>query len=403
MMLLLSYFLSALFFIPLKDRNIAATSCQVNFEQLNLSDAGRKIENTIHLNINKSDLELIKAVPGEKARIKANTLIINGDTLKPREIVTRGKSTLNFRRKSYGFSLDSKATFHKGESKKSMKKFYVVSLSMDKYYTHNRLAFEMMETTHFFDLFYSFCELTVNGRSEGIGMVLERPEDWARNKKDSPFLIRRGYDHTIDEIKTDKKITKAEANKYSDSYNQIYKSLKKYHGEELYNILSGLLDLEVYMKWIAFNTLVRNGDYTDEVCFYFDPAKNKFSIIPWDYDDLFSTKPHEVLVGGYTNQTNKFIFSTEDLLDQKIASDPFLYNIYLGHLREITDQLSPSVLKRIFENTYTELFPYFSKGEIISMSRYDLYKDVDLEKLKTEMVLMYQFLTARRNLLLNSQ
>ena len=60
----------------------------------------------------------------------------------------------------------------------------------------------MMEKIGIFDLFYTFCELRLNGRSEGIFMVIERPEDWAIEKKNSPLIIRRGYDHKIDKIKS---------------------------------------------------------------------------------------------------------------------------------------------------------------------------------------------------------
>ena len=70
-------------------------------------------------------------------------------------------------------------------------------------------------------------------------------------------------------------------------YKLIYKSLKKQNGEELYKTLNQWIDLDNYMKWLAFNFLVRNGDYTDEVFLYIDPEINKFKIIPWDYDDLF--------------------------------------------------------------------------------------------------------------------
>ena len=47
------------------------------------------------------------------------------------------------------------------------------------------------------------------------------------------------------------------------------------------------------MRWLAFNFLVRDGDYTDEVYLYIDPELKKFKLIPWDYSNLFLTAPHE--------------------------------------------------------------------------------------------------------------
>ena len=79
-----------------------------------------------------------------------------------------------------------------------LKKFFVLGLSMDRNYCNNRLAFEMMEESGLFHLFYTFCELKINGQTQGICMVVERPEDWALKEEKSIFLIRRGYNNKID-------------------------------------------------------------------------------------------------------------------------------------------------------------------------------------------------------------
>ena len=373
-----------------------------DYENLNLTDLGYKIENTICLNISGSDFENIKAVTGKKISVKAKLLIINGDTLNPEKIVTRGQTTLMYRRKSYSFDLQSEASFHHGEITKKYKRFFLLGLSMDRNYTTNRLAFEMMGTSGIFHLFYAFCELRINGRSEGICMVVERPEDWAMKKKNSPLLIRRGYENTIDKLKADKQTDKEIIKKYKGNFGQIYQSLNKYKGEELYNAISTWLDTEEYMKWLAFNFFVRNGDYTDEVYFYVDPDSKKFRIIPWDYDDMFSMAPHE----GYQESRkligDKLFFSTEDILDKKIVTDPYLYKMYLVQFEKLMNELSPDVLKSIFEKTYAEIYPYYSNDEIISQSKYDRYKNDNLEGLKNNMLTLYDQLVISRRVFLIS-
>jgi spore coat protein H len=398
MNLILKFVLSALLFSP----GVISDSqpIQSNDEKLNLTDLGREIENSISFNTTHSNYENIKAITGQKVRVKATVLIINGDTLEPVEINTRGQTSLYFTRKSYSFSLKSEALFRHGERTESFKKFFVLSLSMDENYRSNRLAFGMMEASKLFDLFYSFCELRINGQSEGICMITERPEDWAMKKRNSPLLIRRGYDNKMDKIKAGKETEKEEIKKYEGNFKQIYRSLNKYEGEELYKTLSNLLDIDVYMKWLAFNFFVRNGDYTDEVNFFVDPGTNKFSIIPWDYDDLFSIAPHEGYVESRKILGNKLFFSTEDLLDKKIVTDPFLYKIYLIQFIELMNQLSTGVLIKIFENTYAELYPYYSNNEIISKSKYDLHKDTNLTRLKSDMLSLYGNLLIYRDLYL---
>jgi spore coat protein H len=394
--LYLKFFFMVFFCSPLISSYSKNYLVQTDGDTLNLSDSDRKIENTISLFISRSEYQAIKVTTGVKTIVKAIALIINGDTLRPDEINTRGQSTLHFLRKSFSFNLKSKALFRHGRKTESLKKFFVLSLSMDRNYCNNRLAFEMMEASQIFGLFYSFCELRINDQSEGIHMVIERPEDWAMKKKNSPLLIRRGYNHKIDKIKTDKTSEKSEVKKYCNYYRQIYKCVNQYEGEALYKTLSNLLDIDVYMKWLGFNFLVRNGDFTDEVYFYFDPGIKKLSIIPWDYDDLYFPTPHE---GNFANRElleEKLIFSAEDLLDKKIAKDPYLYKIYLVHFKELLTQLSPSVLKRVFENTYAELYPYYSSKEIINMSGYDAYKSANLDKLKNYLMALYEKLGISR-------
>lgn len=363
-------------------------------DDLNLTDRGMTIENSISFFITEADYESLKITDGGKISL-ANTLtIINRDTLSSEEINSRGGSTLLFRRKSYSFSVKSGASFLHGECKEKLRKFYALSLSMDKNYCRNRLSFEMMKKIGLFSLFYSFGELHINGNSEGICMVIERPEDWALKKKNSPFVIRRGYNHTIDKMGFGKINEKSEASNYTNYINLIYKSLKKHDGEELYNALSQWIDLENYMKWLAFNFLVHNGDYTDEVFLYIDPELKKFKIIPWDYDDLFLPAPHEGKAESYKILGEKLIFSSEDKLDIKIATDPYLYNIYLRQLKEILEQLNTETLKEVFENTYAELYPYYSDNELISMSKFDSHKETSLSALENDLGSLFEQLKA---------
>ena len=400
MKLNLKYFCSVLSMSAL-----AISSCQCQnivlvYDTLNLTDLGRKIENSV--SFNTININYKKTSIGQKFNLKVTGLVLNGDTLEPDRIGIRGQSTLYFRRKSYSFSLKSHVSFRHGERIESLKRFYLIGLAMDKYYIRNRLAFEMMDASHLFDLFYSFCELRINNESEGIYMVIERPEDWALKKKGSPLVIRRGYDNNIRKIRTGKKTDGNNISSYRGDFRQIYRSLNKYKGEDLYKTLSTWLEMDVYMKWLAFNFFVRNGDYTDEAFFYLDPATNKFSIIPWDYYDIFSAVPHEGnIVENRKILGDKLIFSIEDLLDKKIVTDPYLYNKYLLQFEELMNQLSPEVIKRDFENTYAELYPYYSNDEIINKSNFDLYKDANLKKLGIEMIYLYQQLVTNRNIYLD--
>jgi len=379
--------------------------CQINQSNellLNFSDPHSSIENSINMELSNKQYQLIESVSGKKININPKNLIINGDTITPKEINTRGNTSLYYKRKSYNFKLKSDAVFFHKAEKEPLRKFIVLSLSMDRYYTHNRLAFEMMKSVGLFDLFYTFSDLRINGKSEGINMVIERPEEWAMIKKNSPLVLRRGYNHAIEKIKTDKKSEKSEIKLYRNSFNQIYRLLNKYEGEELYNQLTQWLDMDNYLKWIAFNYFVHNGDYSDEVFFYVDAKTGKFKIIPWDYDDIFAINPHEGADKNKKAIGNKMIFSSEDLLDVKIANDPYLYSVYLKTLKELLNNITVDVLRTAFENTYSELYPYYNNKEIIINSQYDSHKNANIEALKSDLNTLFLSLNGLRDSYLQS-
>jgi len=211
---------------------------KAGFDSLNLKDTGRQIQNTVCFYISGADYRRISEITGEKITINPKLLTINRDTLNSFEISTRGQTTLYYKRKSYSFDLQSEAKFHHGEKTKALKKFFVLGLAMDRDYINNRLAFEMMETLKLFHLFYAYCELRINDHSEGICLIMERPGDWALKKKDSPLVIRRGYDNSINEIKTGTETDRDTIKKYRNNFRQLYLSLNKYEGEELYLAIS---------------------------------------------------------------------------------------------------------------------------------------------------------------------
>ena len=364
--------------------------------KLILEDKGYPIENSIEIEIPPSHYQRLKSINDNNLSLKDVVFRLNGHELPVNDIHTRGSSSLQFRRKSYSISLDQKADLRRKNGSDSMKKFYSISLSMDKNYIRNRIAFGLLENMGIFHLFYSYGELNINGQSEGIYMLLERPQDWAIKKQDAPFVIRRGYENKIDEVKTGKKVDKTAVRQYKDNYKMIYKSLSKYEGKALYDTLSQWLDLEMYMQWLAFNFFVKNGDYTDEIFFCIDPSTDRFVFIPWDYDDIFALEPHEGFKARKSTIGDKQIFSSEDKLDQKIANDPFLYDLYLSELREMLLQLSEEVLKDIFEEVFAELYPYFSNNEIISMAQHDLYKEASLNTLIKQLNALYNALCQSR-------
>ena len=381
---------------------LAYAQAKAEYPELDLRDRGKIIENVIEISVSPGEYGRIKEITGNKIIIRKPEIVVNGNSTEVTDMNTRGHTTLHYRRKNFSISLAEKVKFSRGDHSMKMKKIKVNCLSMDQFYYKNRLSFELMDQLDIFKLFYAYGELRINKNSEGIYLIMERPQDYALKQKDSPLVIRRGYDHKIEKLKTGKKIDKPEAKNYKNYYSLIYKSLNKYQGKDLYDALSQWIDLEMYMSWMAFNIFVRNGDYTDEVYFYISPDEDRFKIIPWDYDDIFSLTPHEGSAMKQKKIGSKLIFSSEDKLDQKIANDPYLYDLYLRQLRQVINQLKPTVLKTSLENTYAELYPYYVRVEIIENTKHNAFKNANLKNLYESMNEIYHMLIKSREYFLQA-
>jgi len=212
-------------------------------DELDLKPGTLSIENGIQIFLSGDLQGKLRLTNGVKIDLGKPLILINGDTLEVKDMHTRGKSTLKLRRKSLSISLaDPCVLKHRGREEE-FKKFYAISLSMDKNYMRNRLAFGMLKELGLLDLFFSYGETRINEQSEGIYLLVERPQDWALKKKDSPFIIRRGYTQTIEKIRTRKSTGNERKKKYVSDFRNIYKSLKKYEGKALYEALSENIDL----------------------------------------------------------------------------------------------------------------------------------------------------------------
>jgi hypothetical protein len=110
-----------------------------------------------------------------------------------------------------------------------------------------------------------------------------------------------------------------------------------------------------------------------------------FRIIPWDYDDVLSPKPHEGWAARNKVLGHQLIFSSENKLDVLIGTDPFLYAKYKAEMKEVIGQLTRAFIHGQFENIYTELVPYLSVPEIVAISASDRGGAIDKTKLKALM------------------
>lgn len=309
-----------------------------------------------------------------------------------KKVRLRGVTTLQFRRKSYSVFLDNPMVIEgrDGYGIKSLSSFKLISLSMDYTYINNRLAFGILEQNGLMPLFYKYVELVINGDTQGVYLLVEDPEQFFM-EQGSEYILRRGYHNGISDSEYEPNLHSMAREMYENRFREIYTQLPQLSGDELYEALSQRIDMEQYFRKMGIDYLLQNGDYTDEVYFYSTLEQNviRFRIIPWDYDDIFSTYPHEVgrawgpgkIYGEriydshqdvFDEIGDKMIFSIEDDLDYTIGTDTILFTYYNSTLAKLIQSMDVEDIGALFEQVEHELTPFYKKEAIILQSQYDL-------------------------------
>ncbi len=339
------------------------------------------------LEISKSQERKILASYGKKIEIRDFVWLCYGELLDVKKCNTRGNNTLKFRRKSFQVAFNEPAEIEGV----LMVKMAINNLAMDKNYWRNRFAFILLDQLDLFPLYNTFSEVKINGNTQGVYLLVHKAESYASLVLESPLLVRRGtnsaYKVDISTSDLDKARLKA--------LRQIPKICRLYKGEALYDSLNSILDMEKYYRWLAFNFIVLNGDYTDEVYAYYDEGTQKFGIIPWDYDDIFAPSPHEGWQERNMKMKNKLIFSSEAAFDVYIDKDPVLYSRYLNAFENVLSEISTKDLMRTFKQIYQELYGFLKIEPIVEQSAYDLEGPTSITKLEADLKIHYNFLVQR--------
>lgn len=362
------------------------------------------LQNVISFHLKEHEVNTLHRTfkPDDKLKFYHVKTEINSISTKVSRIKVRGNSSKIYRRKSFAIKLPEAFPFYTPTDTLLLKKFYAVSLNMDKDYIRNAISYDVLGSFQICIPDHFFSVLNINDSSEGIYMIYYPPPDFALDNCDSHFVLRRGYNASIDNIYSDN-LSKKEIKEYKRTFKMIYSEvIQKYHGHQLYDSLSAKLDLKNYFDWIAFNYLFNNGDYTDEVYFYWSTDDSRFKILPWDFDDILSNTPHEGMKARDESIKNRLFFSLEDKLDLAMVEDSYVYNEYLKEFHNFLQQFTPEELKSKLESIYRQLVPYYRNQNIIEQSKFDKYGLTNLSILKEDLNVIFNMITTRRNSLIST-
>jgi len=352
----------------------------------------------IKIYISKSQFSNLKQQHSAKTILAAPSMLINGDSAQVKEIHDRGNNSMKFERKSLSVDLDKHVTLKLDSGKIKLKKFNLISLSMDKNFWHNRWANLLLNSENLFPLFNTYCKLWINDVPQGIYLLIEKPVHY-RSEIKSPYMLRRGLNHKISDEYFEKE-NATEAKEYRKKYLSIYAILKEKDLSSRVTELSKVIDLTMYYRWMAFNYLVMNGDYSDEVYLYINPDTKLYEVLPWDFDDILKPAPHEGWAARNKSLQDKKVYSLEETLDRSIAANGDLYSRYETELKNLVIRNDSSKMSQISKQVIEELNALSQDKEIAASSLFLDTQPFDFEAAKNDIILAMDLLLKRRNWIL---
>jgi spore coat protein H len=313
--------------------------------------------NQVSIRMSEADFDRVVIGRGQKSEARAQ-ITVNGGTPQSGFVESRGQSCLiAAKRPCLNLKLETSQAFL-GKSGLKGKNFNLVSMWQDRGYFSSRFGFEIFRELEIFEIRNEYTLVMINDRPMGLYLATDKPKKVIARISTDPWIVRRGYRTKIEVVEPSTAISKAEGVK---RFQDLYRILEHHSGERLLAELQSRLNLSRYMKWLLVNSLLRNGDYSDEVFFYLDSSdpSRKFDIMPWDFDDLFKA-PHE------SDENLRFkdeiasglLYGFENPLDQKIYFDPALNRLLHEEAKKLFTSITPELVTKIVDSIASDLIRY---------------------------------------------
>lgn len=314
-------------------------------------------EVVVELQLDDEAVAFLRSGDDKDRRLAAGTRI-NGRAGPDAEINLRGKGTLRCRRRS--FTVRFKAPIRIGDSP-PLEHALLLSMCADEGYLKMHSSMGLLAEMGLFPAWFRYVELRYGGETRGVYLLVERPRKALPYRfPDNEVVLRRVSDDVADVERPDN-LPESALTPYFD----LYDLPARHDDGSLLPALRRRLDYDQYLRWLAVNSALENGDYVDEVFFYDGaPAPGDheapwFSVMAWDYDDIFEP----CHVGGPIAEP--LLFCAESALDRPVRDDPAVRAVYAEVLSALLDgPLSEAAYAALLEASLAELGPLLADPEV---------------------------------------
>lgn len=280
----------------------------------------------------------------------------------------RGNGAFSCSRRSYAVDLEGNRPRHLFPGMAS-DEFLLISMCNDEAYTGLPTAMRLAERLGLLAYPSSLVELVLGGESRGVYLLIAKPKKQLRLLHAHPSaLLRRGND--AQGKSPEVKHAEGDVDPMA-AYDALLREAETRSGADLLAALERRIDLDQFLRWVALNSLLRNGDSVDEIYFLGTESRTApggafFSIGAWDLDDLYSSCHN----GGLDAMPDPrgLTWCVEGRLERRILGDPAGYARYVQVLADLLARLTPADFQAGIDQTAAELLPFFADPAIRAAS-----------------------------------
>ncbi len=233
--------------------------------------------------------------------------------------------------------------------------YSLISMCDDSAYVYAPTAFKLL-SEDLFALKIRFVELAIDGATRGIYMLMEKTkEELVRDNAHASSVMRRQYPvgnaDAFEVLHSDT----PNLNDPIARWNQFAARISALKGDALIDALRSQLDLDQYLRFLAHQSILRSGDYIDEVYFVGSEQANgaggtseTYRMMIWDPEGY--TTCHSGGVNAYPDP-NQLSYCAEGKIDFKILADPKVYYLFV---KKMEDALNSTMTRERFLDILTK-------------------------------------------------
>jgi hypothetical protein len=272
-----------------------------------------------------------------------------------------GNSTIRCDRKNFLIELSGPDRYLIPDS--ASDKYLLISMCDDPAYVYAPTAYGLL-SDDLFALKFRFVELIIDGKTNGIYILMEKSEtELVGDSARVTSVMRRQYPAATNDLFEVHYSNTPDLTAPATRYAQFASKIAPLSGDALIAALRDGMDLDQYLRYLAHESVLKSGDYIDEMLFYGSEQANgmggigeTYRVNAWDPEGFSNC--HSGGVNAYPDPNN-IAYCAEAKLDFKILPDAKVYTLFA---RKTDDALATTLSREKMANALEQ-----SKNSLLAL------------------------------------